>query len=239
MRSAARFYLGHPDSLSSRLPGSDRAAEFELRPYDQVFVRWIPDFELPRNVALSGEFRFPGRYALRRKDERLREVIERAGGLTPTAFPGGFRLYRGGSLVNVDLEEVLDNPRHQDNLVLLPGDSMVVPEYNPVVAVEGAVTSPSTVLYRPGAGLDYYVDNAGGYARNADEGRVSVRYANGSARVKRKFLFFGSTPEPGPGSVVTVPVVPAEERTDVPALIADISQIIVSAATLAIVALRR
>ena len=82
---------------------------------------------------------------------------------------------------------------------------MVVPEYNPVVAVEGAVTSPSTVLYRQGAGLDYYIANAGGYARNADEGRVSVRYANGSAWVKRKFLFFGSTP--GPGSLVTVPLI--------------------------------
>lgn len=116
---------------------------------------------------------------------------------------------------------------------------MVVPEYNPVVVVQGAVTSPSTVLYRQGAGVDYCIDNAGGYARDADEGRVSVRYAKGSARVKRKFMFFGSTPKPGPGSVVTVPVVPAEERTDVPALITDISQIIVPAATLAIVALKR
>ena len=85
--------------------------------------------------------------------------------------------------------------------MLLPGDSMVVPEYNPVVVVQGAVTSPSTVLYRQGAGLDYYIDNARGYAQNADEGRVSVRYANGSARVKRKFLFFSSTRRsPGRGA---------------------------------------
>ena len=53
---------------------------------------------------------------------------------------------------------------------------------------------------------DAYVGNAGGFTRLADEGRVSVRYANGSARVKKgEFLFFGSSPKPGPGSTVFVP----------------------------------
>ena len=52
--------------------------------------------------------------------------------------------------------------------------------------VEGAVNSPASVLYREGERLGYYIANAGGYARNADKGRVSVRYANGSARVKEQ-----------------------------------------------------
>ncbi|MBI2538125.1 MAG: SLBB domain-containing protein [Gemmatimonadetes bacterium] len=54
----------------------------------------------------------------------------------------------------------------------------------PTVRVEGAVNAPGSVLYREGAGLDYYVENAGGYARNADKGRVSVRYAHGGAAVE-------------------------------------------------------
>ena len=149
LEGATRFYLGHPDSLAQPEDG-DVAQEFALEPYDRVVVRRIADFELPRVVTLVGEVEFPGSYALQRKDERFGELIERTGGLTLTAFAEGFRFYRGGNLVNVELDEVLDDLGHRDNVVLLPGDSMVVPEYNPVVVVQGAVTSPSTVFYPQG-----------------------------------------------------------------------------------------
>ncbi|MEK6769809.1 MAG: SLBB domain-containing protein, partial [Gemmatimonadota bacterium] len=41
-----------------------RGAEHRLQPYDNVFIRRVPGFELQRNVVLSGEVRFPGRYTL-------------------------------------------------------------------------------------------------------------------------------------------------------------------------------
>ncbi len=84
----------------------------------------------------------------------------------------------------------------------------------------------------------YYIENAGGYARNADAGRTHVQYANGSTRVKKKFLFFSSAPPPAPGSVVTVPEVPPADKIDVTGLIADLAQI-VAAAALMIAALSR
>lgn len=234
---ALRFYLG--DLSPSDRDSTDQAAELELRPYDQVFVRRIPHFEMQRTVTVSGEVVYAGTYSLRRKDERLRElVLGRAGGLTPTAHAAGFRLYRDGRLVNVEFEQVLQDASHRDNLVLLPGDSVVIPEYNPVVVVQGAVNSPSTVLYRQGEGLGYYIENAGGYAQNADEGRAHVQYANGATRVKHEFLFFGSSPKPGPGSVVTVPAQPEKEGSNAAAIIASITQVLVTGATLAIVAIR-
>ena len=97
---AAGFYLGDPDPLARPNDG-DLAGHFELKPYDRVFVRRIGDFELPQVVTLVGEVEFAGSYALQRKDERLGELIQRTGGLTPTAFAEGFRFYRGGNLVNV------------------------------------------------------------------------------------------------------------------------------------------
>ena len=109
---AIRFYLGHPDSLG-RPENGDAAGEFQLEPYDRVFVRRIADFELPRVVTIVGEVEFPGSYALQRKDERLRELIRRAGGLTPTAFAEGFRFYRGGNLVNVELDRGTGGCRSQ------------------------------------------------------------------------------------------------------------------------------
>lgn len=234
---AVRFYFGDRDSLAAA-SANDRAARFVLQPYDHIFVRRIPDFELPRDVTVLGEVRSPGGYTLRRKDERLGDVIQRAGGLTQTSHAEGFRFYRGGNLVNVELQEVLRNSNHHDNLVLLPGDSMVVPEYDPVVLVQGAVNSPSTVLYRKGEGLGYYIDNAGGYAQTADAGRVHVQYANGATRVRHKFLFFGSSPKPEPGSTVTVPAKAETGGSNLVAILSSVAQIVVTGATLVIVALR-
>jgi polysaccharide export outer membrane protein len=213
------------------------AVQRPLQPYDHVFVRRIPDFELPRVVKVVGEVRYPGDYVLRRKDERVREVLERAGGLTAWAFPEGFRMYRSGRLVNVDLPQVLRNRRHRDNVILQPGDSPVIPEYNPVVVVEGAVNSPSAVLYRRGASLDYYAANAGGYARNADKGRVQLPYANGAARVKSKFLFFTACP-PEPGSVVVAPARPEGEPFNATEVFASLSQSAASMAVLIAIASR-
>ncbi|MEJ2502613.1 MAG: hypothetical protein P8177_04720, partial [Gemmatimonadota bacterium] len=83
----------------------------------------------------------------------------------------------------------------------------------------------AAVMYREGASLDYYIDNAGGYARHADEETVHVRYANGMGAVRRTFLLFKAAPEPGPGSVVTVPLVPEDDRTDWGGLIADLARV--------------
>lgn len=233
---AVRFYLGHPDSLAH--PEDGAVGEIELKPYDHVFVRRVPDFELPRVVTVVGEVRFPGSYTLRRKDERLGELVERTGGLQPTAFAAGSRFYRAGRLVNVDLPAVLDNRRHRDNLILQPGDSLVVPEYNAVVVVEGAVNSPSSVLYRRGADLDYYIANAAGYARNADKGRVSVRYANGAAQVTSKVLFWRVSPEPGPGSTVSVPEKPEGEPFNRTEFFGTIAQIVASMVAIVAIATR-
>ncbi len=72
--------------------------------------------------------------------------------------------------------------------------------------------------------------------QNADEGRVSVRYANGAARVKRKFLFFGSTPKPGPGSTVFVPErLETDAGFDVSGFLRDLESITASVLTVILV----
>jgi len=137
--------------------------------------------------------------------------------------------------VDIALEQVLEVPGSRADVILQPGDLLHVPEYNPTVRVEGAVNTPVSVLYQDGASLDYYVRNAGGYTRNADKGRVSVRYANGAGATVSRFLVFRSAPKPGPGSVVTVPAKPEREPLDVTAFLGNVAQVI--AGTVAIVVL--
>ncbi|MEO7962100.1 MAG: SLBB domain-containing protein [Ginsengibacter sp.] len=66
----------------------------KLKPYDQVFVRKNPTFNLQQNVILEGEVKYQGGYSKIKKDERLSSFIERAGGITENANVIGAILYR-------------------------------------------------------------------------------------------------------------------------------------------------
>jgi protein involved in polysaccharide export with SLBB domain len=180
-------------------------------PYDAVLILQQPGFDMPGSVIVTGEVSVPGRYTLVTKNDRVADLVARAGGVLETGHADGARLIRAADQlgrIDLDLVAALDDPDGASNVLLQDGDSLHIPLYSPTVVVRGAVNSPVTVMYRPGEDLDYYIANAGGYRADADKGRVSVRYANGSARTRSKFLFFSSYPEPGPGSEVLVPVEP-------------------------------
>lgn len=66
----------------------DAAADILLQPFDYLIVKETPDWGEQESVTLRGEVRFPGTYPIR-KGETLRQVLERAGGLTTLAFPEG------------------------------------------------------------------------------------------------------------------------------------------------------
>jgi len=102
------------------------------------------------------------------------------------------------------------------------------------------VNSPGSVLFRRGAGLDYYLSAAGGFTRAAEKGQVSVHYANGEVRTKHRTFLFHSTPTPGPGSEVVVPIKdPNAPRTDTVALFGAIAQILASTIAIIVVVTRK
>ncbi|MFN2572417.1 MAG: SLBB domain-containing protein, partial [Gemmatimonadales bacterium] len=88
----------------------------------------------------------------------------------------------GGGRVAIDLPHLLKNRRGKDNLLLVAGDSIVIPAYVSTVQVQGQVNSPGSVTYVEGAGLDYYLDAAGGLSFKADKRRVYVEQPNGNVR---------------------------------------------------------
>ncbi|MEI7671646.1 MAG: SLBB domain-containing protein, partial [Deltaproteobacteria bacterium] len=59
-----------------------------LKPYDRLFIKRIPNWRPDKFVTLDGEFRFPGRYVIK-KGERLSAIIERAGGFKENAYLRG------------------------------------------------------------------------------------------------------------------------------------------------------
>jgi protein involved in polysaccharide export with SLBB domain len=204
-RSADGRYLGPPGLPAPSGPNP----EVTVQPYDNVLILRQPNWELQRTAVIAGEVRYPGRYSLKTKNERLSDLIIRAGGLTTESYPNGVVFYRKANSVGrigIELPQVLNDPRNRDNLALQDGDSIYIPRYNAVVNVAGAVNSPVAVSYSPGKKLDYYIRAAGGPAIRADLKRAYVTQPNGKVDTRAaRFLVPDHIPEPLPGSTVFVP----------------------------------
>lgn len=67
---------------------------FVLQPFDEVYVRKSPAYSVQQNIIIEGEVNFPGTYALSRRESRLSDAIQSAGGLNALAYVKGARLER-------------------------------------------------------------------------------------------------------------------------------------------------
>lgn len=67
---------------------------FVLQPYDHVTIRRSPGYMPQTTVAVTGEVVFPGTYTLTQKEERLSDLVAKAGGVNSWAYVKGARLVR-------------------------------------------------------------------------------------------------------------------------------------------------
>ena len=72
----------------------DGTPGFVLQPYDEVYVRRSPGYQAQQNVAVEGEILFGGSYAMTSREERLSDLINKAGGTTNYAYLRGAKLTR-------------------------------------------------------------------------------------------------------------------------------------------------
>ena len=88
---------------------------FILKPFDIITVRNSEGYTVQKQVKLEGEVVYPGTYTIVRKDERISEVIKRAGGLTSSAYPDGASLKRpGAEKANPNDKNAINN-QEEDN----------------------------------------------------------------------------------------------------------------------------
>ena len=67
---------------------------FILEPFDEIKVRRSPGYSEQQNVVVRGEVLYPGVYAKRSSNDRLSDLVKRAGGVTSKAYVKGARLLR-------------------------------------------------------------------------------------------------------------------------------------------------
>ena len=154
---------------------------FVLKPYDEIYVRKSPGFYKQQNVHVDGEVLFAGTYTLSKKNERVSEIIKKAGGLSNMAYPQGARLERRltdlerkrlAEIIKLQREQREDEIRSQaiksgksisDLKQLASTDNYEIPDFYPVgIELDKALANPGSdadIVLREGDRLTVPVYN--------------------------------------------------------------------------------
>ena len=83
--------------------------KFTLQPFDIINIRRNPGYTEQQQVTINGEINFPGNYTIQLKNERISNLIIRAGGLTPFAYNKGVFLVRKYSQTDTTNQKNIKN----------------------------------------------------------------------------------------------------------------------------------
>ena len=100
--------------ISNNLSMEEADLGFTLKPFDMVFVRRSPGYEMQQTVKVEGEVKYPGLYGIEKKNERISDLIARTGGLTPEAYPSGATLIRRTEYFNQKTEDEFREQKIQE-----------------------------------------------------------------------------------------------------------------------------
>ena len=130
----------------------------------------------------------------------------------------------------LNLDQAVRLKGTENDVILIDGDALSVPEPPDSVLVIGAVRSSTSVKHKEGAGVDYYINRVGGYSKEADKKDAHIVKADGSA-----ISSFTNIRTIEPGDTVIVPPKEEEKIRTLPT-VRDIAQTI-GAALIGIAAL--
>jgi protein involved in polysaccharide export with SLBB domain len=192
-------------------------------------------------VFITGEVRYPGAYSINSKQERISNLLTRAGGLMPNAFVKGARMQRANQqadqniktlqntmtdslLVKAEkqiasdqlelrLDNILKNPGSSFDYLLKDGDRITIPEMAQEVRISGEIQNPIGQAYESGKKLKFYVNRSGGFTDKAMKRRIFVIYSDGTTQVTHNFLGH-KYPSIEPGSQIIIPKKAEKSKTD-------------------------
>ena len=214
-------------NIDSSLSNAD--AKYELAPQDYVYVPKLLNNKFLGDVRVRGEVLFPGNFALERRDETIKDIINRAGGLTQYGSLQDLQVFRNGTRIGVNLDKDAEKDM---SLLMLPGDSLFISRNDPFVEITGGVYNPQLIRFESNS-FKYYISAAGGVKNKASLAKAYVQYGNGINRKSSRFLFIRFYPPIKAGSKIVVPEVAEKESTFSVAQFGAITTIVSGLVTLA------
>lgn len=192
-------------------------SKFKLEPFDVVSVFSLPGFVSMQVVTVTGEVMKPGTYPMLKKNDRISDILKRTEGFTAYANLKDATFSRGGRVGNIKIDEIIKHPGGKRDIILKDGDIINISGINQLVKVSGQVMMPMSLVYES-MSLKDYVYSAGGFTEDALKKKSYVRYANGSVKGTKRFLFFRNYPNIDPGAEIVIPRKSVRERRDGTAL---------------------
>jgi len=210
----------------------NEANQFILMSNDIINLYADPKDQLPQMVNISGAVVFPGKYPLISRNEKVSDIITRAGGLLPEAYPMASTFIRNQQKVQLSFEKIINNPKTRENFTIMPGDSIEILKKPNIVQVLGEVNNPGLFKYFENNTLRDYIDIAGGLTINAESKEIWMTYPDGTSRQLRYLL---PAPRVYDGSIITVgteketePINRTEFAKELASIISDFLQIVMT-----------
>ena len=228
--------LNNDFSVVSNEVDLQKITSFKLEPYDLVSIRPDPLFQYQKTVRITGEVMFPGSYTIINSNEKITDILNRAGGLLPTAYPKASKYIRRGSSVNMAFDKIIKNNKSSLNFNVQDGDEIIIVPRPNVVTVEGEVNNPGLYKFEKGKRLKYYIALAGGMNLDAEKENIWIEYPNGDSKKYNRFAIL--SPKILDGSRIIIGLKKEEEPFDHTEYAKELTTIIANLAqALAVVAL--
>ena len=202
-----------------------------LKNMDKIIIHQNPNYAENKVVQITGEIAIPGHYTISPNNITLKNLLEKAGGLTADALKEGITIDRDREVLGVD-SKIVDEENgfirlswKNTNIKLMPGDSIHVKKKSNTVFVTGEVNLPGLVEFKTGRSLNYYLNSAGGLINKSSS--INVIHPNGSVKTKNFFI----SPRVHDGSIIIVLPRETEQRFNLTQFATNWTQIISSMIT--------
>jgi len=230
--SNAESYI-NVNSLSDNL---NEINNFLLFPHDIVSIYADPRSESAKSVVISGAVYHPGLYPILSNNEKVSDIIIRAGGLLPNAYPLASTFKRNNKIVNLSFDKLIKDERSKDNFSILPSDEIYISTKTNIVDIIGEVNQPGSYKFYDGYNLRQYLSIAGGISVNSEQKQIWVTYPNGTSKRLKKYF---PAPKIYDSSVITVgtkpetePINKTEFAKEIASIVSDFLQIALTLAIL-------
>ncbi len=121
-----------------------------LQPSDIVTVKRKPGYTAFQSVTVSGQLQYPGPYVLEKREERVSDLIKRAGGFTPEAYLEGAYIKR----LNINDQQTQEKQQVIANIQSQLNDSGNIVQQTVKKQSDQLPLNISTILSNPGSAED-------------------------------------------------------------------------------------
>jgi protein involved in polysaccharide export with SLBB domain len=147
LKAGKQIAKQHRFTVNKNLDGLD----FTLEPHDHVIIRPVSGYTEIKKVMIEGEVMFPGNYILTSNQERISDVIKKAGGLNMYAYS------EGAFMIRKTTTSIAEEKINRNVVENIPDELIIADEYDKKEDIVGIKLD--RIIKEPGSEWDLYMED--------------------------------------------------------------------------------